>query len=121
MEKSKTKDKEGRPLIEFDWGEFKSLCKLQCTLIEIAGWFKCSEKTIERACKREQEMSFVDYYKKHSQEGKISLRRQQYKKAMEGNITMLIWLGKQMLGQADKSEILQKDIQIIIDEQDKNA
>ena len=32
---------------------------------------------------------------------KESLRRQQYKMAMEGNVTMLIWLGKQLLGQKE--------------------
>jgi hypothetical protein len=36
--------------------------------------------------------------------GKTSLRRVQYTKAMEGNIGMLIWLGKQYLGQAEKRE-----------------
>jgi len=31
-----------------------------------------------------------------------SLRRLQVKKALEGNTTMLIWLGKQLLGQTDR-------------------
>lgn len=34
----------------------------------------------------------------------MCLRREQYKAAMGGNTTMLIWLGKQLLGQSDKSE-----------------
>lgn len=37
--------------------------------------------------------------------GKATLRRLQWKGATEGNPTMLIWLGKQMLGQKDKAEI----------------
>lgn len=37
--------------------------------------------------------------------GKASLRRMQFKSAEDGNVTMQIWLGKQMLGQRDKSEI----------------
>lgn len=32
---------------------------------------------------------------------KVKLRRAQMDKALEGNPTMLIWLGKQMLGQSD--------------------
>lgn len=32
---------------------------------------------------------------------KIKLRRAQMEKALEGNPTLLIWLGKQMLGQSD--------------------
>ena len=34
----------------------------------------------------------------------MSLRRMQFEKAQTGNTTMLIWLGKQMLGQKDKIE-----------------
>jgi hypothetical protein len=33
------------------------------------------------------------------------LRRKQLEKAMGGDSTMLIWLGKNMLGQSDKSEV----------------
>ena len=33
--------------------------------------------------------------------GRVKLRRAQYEKALEGNPTMLIWLGKNMLGQSD--------------------
>ena len=42
-----------------------------------------------------------------SGEGLASLRRRQFKAANEGNATMLIWLGKQYLGQSDKQEIAQ--------------
>jgi hypothetical protein len=43
------------------------------------------------------------------EEGRMSLRRLQWKKAQEGNTTMLIWLGKQYLGQSDKQELTGKD------------
>jgi hypothetical protein len=39
------------------------------------------------------------------QAGFVSLRRKQYELAMAGNATMLIFLGKQYLGQADKREV----------------
>jgi hypothetical protein len=38
-------------------------------------------------------------------EGLASLRRRQFKAANDGNATMLVWLGKQYLGQSDKQEI----------------
>lgn len=94
-----------RPRIEINWEEFDKLCNLQCTLSEIAGWFGCSEDTIERACKREKNEGFADYYKKKSQNGKISLRRKQMEIALKGNVGMLIWLGKQYLGQNDKQAL----------------
>lgn len=93
-----------RPVIEIKKEQFESLCNLQCTLDEIAGFFKCSSDTIERWCKRTYNESFADAYKTYSQGGKISLRREQWKLAQKGNASMLIWLGKQWLGQTEKVE-----------------
>ena len=89
-----------RPRIDIDADQFKKLCSIQCTLSEIASWFKCSEDTIERWCRRELGMSFADAFKTFSADGKISLRRTQFKLA-EHNTSMAIWLGKQYLGQKD--------------------
>lgn len=99
-----TKGKGGRPRIEIDWIECEKLAELQCTLAEVAGWFKCSEDTIEARLKEAHSLSFPEYIKKFGAKGLISLRRKQLQKAMEGNTTMLIWLGKQLLGQRDKME-----------------
>lgn len=90
----------GRPRIKIDKGTFENLCHFQCTLEEIAYWFKCSADTIERWCKREYNLSFADAYKKYSAGGKISLRRTQFKLA-EKSASMAIFLGKQYLGQKD--------------------
>lgn len=38
------------------------------------------------------------------EQGRASLRRQQFKAAETGNVTMQIWLGKQWLGQKDQTE-----------------
>lgn len=92
-----------RPLIEIDREQFEKLCGLQCTLNEIAGFFKCSEDTIERWCKREFKEGFAEVYKIYSVNGKISLRRTQFKLA-ERHPGMAIFLGKQYLGQTDKVE-----------------
>jgi transposase len=89
-----------RPQIEINKEHFENLCNMQCTLEEIAGFFKCSKDTIERWCERTYEEGFADTYKKYSQNGKISLRRYQFKLA-EKNASMAIWLGKQYLGQTD--------------------
>jgi len=93
----------GRPKKEIDKKTFEGLCNLQCTLVEIAGFFDCCEDTIENWCKKEYGMTFSETYKRYSQNGKISLRRYQYKQA-EHNVTMAIWLGKQWLNQAEKIE-----------------
>lgn len=90
-----------RPRKEIDQENFEKLCGLQCTLDEIAGFFKCSSDTIERWCKRTYNESFADTFKKHSAAGKMSLRRAQFKLA-EKSAAMAIWLGKQYLGQRDR-------------------
>lgn len=93
----------GRPRIEIDKEQFEKLCYLQCTLAEIAAWFKCSEDTIENWSKRTYKSNFSDIYKTYSAGGKVSLRRWQFKMA-EHNTSMAIWLGKQYLGQKDYIE-----------------
>lgn len=105
-----------RPRIEIDTEQFKKLCAIQCTLAEIASWFKCSEDTLERWCKREFDMSFADVYKIWSADGKISLRRTQFRMA-ETNVAMAIWLGKQYLGQTEKVE--QSNIEIDAESQEQ--
>ena len=105
MTSAKQKKKAGRHKIPIDWEEFDKLCLMQCTLSEIADWFQCSVDTIERRCLSEKKLYFAEYFKKKSVGGKVSLRRAQFKAATGGNVSMMIWLGKQYLGQKDKQEI----------------
>ena len=97
-----------RPTKEINQEQFESLCNLQCTLEEIAGFFKCNRDTIDAWCKRTYKDGFSAIYKKYSQNGKISLRRYQFKLAKH-NASMAIWLGKQYLGQTDKLELERAD------------
>ena len=99
------KQKRGPKKIELDWVQFDKLCSLQCPLKEIASWFDCSEDTIERRVIETHGIKFAEYYEQRRGRGKISIRRKQYDVAMSGNVVMLIWLGKQYLGQSDKQEI----------------
>lgn len=91
-----------RPKIEIDFDMVKKLCAIQCTGQEIADVLDVSYDTLERRVKEVYQISFADYIKKHSANGKMSLRRKQHEVAMNGNTTMLVWLGKQYLGQTDK-------------------
>lgn len=92
----------GRPRAVINWKALDALCMAQCTLTEIAAHLGVSEDTIERAVSRERGMSFAEYFEQKRKAGFASLRRKQHQIAMEGNVTMLIWLGKQWLGQSDK-------------------
>ena len=93
-----------RPRIEIDQTQFEKLCGLQCSLEEIAGWFNCSEDTIEKWCQRTYEERFTDVFAKKRCAGKISLRRSQWKLA-EKSAAMAIFLGKNYLGQSDTTVV----------------
>lgn len=93
--------KMGRPIKHIDQAQFEKLCNILCTLDDIAGFFDCSVDTIENWCKKTYKETFSDIYKKKSAVGRVSLRRKQFEVAMSGDKTMLVWLGKQQLGQRD--------------------
>lgn len=95
----------GRPKVDIKKDEFEKLCAIQCTKQEIADWYRCSEDSIERFCHREYGASFAVVYAQKKSVGKISLRRRQFQTAEKGNTSMLIWLGKQYLGQSEKQEV----------------
>lgn len=91
----------GRPKKEIDTDMVEKLASIFCTNEEIAEIVGCHRDTLAD--------NFSAYIKKGREHGKMSLRRKQYEKAMTGNTTMLIWLGKQFLGQSDKIETREDD------------
>lgn len=98
--------KMGRPKIEIKQDEFEKLCAMQCTEEEIAGWYRCSVDTLENWCRRTYKTTFSAIYKTLSANGKMSLRRTQFRIA-ETNASMAIFLGKQYLGQRD---VIEQDV-----------
>ena len=84
---------------EIDLVELEKLCQLACTDEEIAAWFNTSTRTIER---RRKEPRFAEVMARGKAKGRISVRRMQMKLLEQGNATMGVWLGKQLLGQRDQ-------------------
>ena len=74
--------------------DVRKLAERFWTKSEIAAFFNCSEKTIYNR--------FTEIITKGRENGKANLRDVQLKSALAGNVTMLIWLGKQYLNQTDK-------------------
>jgi hypothetical protein len=93
-----------RPRKKIDWKTVANLCGIQCTLAEISSVLDVSDDTIQRACQREHKMPFGDYLKRHRLKGFVSIRRKQYEVATAGNVSMLIWLGKNWLDQRDQPD-----------------
>src|SRR6056297_3597022 len=67
-----------------------------------------SDKTLTKLIKEKTGLSFSEYKDQKKEPLRINLLKKQYDVAMAGNVSMLIWLGKQHLGQKDKQELKQK-------------
>lgn len=98
-----------RPRKKIDKEQFEKLCGLQCTIEEICCYFDCDDKTLSAWCQRTYKKRFSEIFKIKRGSGKISLRRKQFETAMAGNPTMLIWLGRNYLGQTDRIDVAVED------------
>jgi hypothetical protein len=83
----------GRPELLIDAKVVAGMAYVAATTLEIAEFVGCSPDVLERR--------FADVLRKKRTSMKLRLRRAQFRLAMEGNVTMLIWLGKQYLDQTD--------------------
>lgn len=81
----------------------ENLAKIQCTDEEIAAVIGLSVDVLTNS---NNGASFAEAKKRGQNSGKASLRRMQYEAAEKGNATILVWLGKQYLGQTDKQETI---------------
>ena len=85
----------GRPKLPIDGELVHKFAQWGCTVKEIAAHFECDPDTISARFSVELEKGRADL--------RMSLRQMQIKSATNGNVAMLIWLGKQMLGQQDRA------------------
>ena len=105
MNKKPTKNKKvvGRPKkYDIDPKEVEKLASYGMTNVQIADFFGCSKQLLS------------DNYRTYIAKGKLetikNLRKAQIDVALGGNVSMLIWLGKQMLGQSEKQEVTTKEL-----------
>ncbi len=90
--------KKTRPLLAIDHEQVTKLAERQWRNREIAAFFNCDEGTIRKR--------FSASLEKGRDSGKGKLRDLQWKAALNGNTAMLIFLGKQYLDQADKTDTM---------------
>ena len=99
----------GRPAALIDWKIVDRLLQAGCTGTQIAARVGIHANTLYEACKEAHKCNFSEYSHQKKEHGETLLHEQQFALAMQGNLGMLIWLGKQRLGQKDKSEHTGKD------------
>lgn len=86
-----------RPKANIDPEEVYKLAAIGATVDEMADFFKCDKGTLYNRFSTEMDKGRADL--------RLSLRQMQLKAARGGNIVMMIWLGKQMLGQIDRAQL----------------
>jgi len=91
----------GRPRLELDEGVIARLAARGCSTRAIAEIMDCSEDTMQRNYAALIRCSWVG--------GKIGLRCAQFELAMKGSARMLIWLGRQYLGQTNNGKRIDDD------------
>src|SRR6266702_427874 len=84
---------------KIDLAELERLSAMQCTDEEVAAWFGVTTRTIER---RRRNAKFAEVMNRGKAKGRISVRRMQMKLLEQGNATMGVWLGKNILNQVDE-------------------
>ena len=100
----------GAPLKSVDFEKLSKLCKYPLatedivSLLNIANDKKVSYDTVVRRLKEEfgKSMTFEDFKQQKLSSFRYSILAKQIELAQKGNVTMLIWLGKQYLSQSDK-------------------
>lgn len=90
------KGRGGRPKRKIDYAEVERLARFGATYTEIASVMDIPVDTLNK------DPEFRQAHKKGMDHVRISLRRAQLALAAQGNATMQIWLGKQLLGQSDR-------------------
>ena len=95
-----------RPLAKVDPAVVEGMAGVGATDIEIAEFCNCSVDTITRR--------FADNLRKSRAGMRMRLRTAQFKAAIAGDRTMLVWLGKVTLGQKDTTVLETRELPALV-------
>ena len=97
---------------KIDWDFVRKRFIQGCNFVQVAreiGYKTASSLSLR--CKRELGLLLSDFQKMCFDRGNNALHASQFKKAMEGDTSMLTWLGKNRLRQADKLEMKDEKVE----------
>ncbi len=92
-------------MIKINWNEVDEYLQAGLNGIEISEMLGIHPDTLYLRCKVEQQTDFSDYKATKRAKGIGKLKIAQYQKALNGDTSMLIWLGKNDLNQSDKRNL----------------
>lgn len=93
----------GRPRKPLDEEVMKRAASIGCNNDEIAALLGFTRPGFDCRLEREPDLALACETARNT--GRATLRRLQWQQASAGNPTMLIWLGKNMLSQTDRTEV----------------
>lgn len=96
--------KVGRPYVNINWDYLAKLFEAGSTVRGAAAAIGVEPNTLTRRCRRDLKRDLDEFRQTCRAKGDDQLRVKQFQLAMQGNTTMLIWLGKQRLNQAEKQQ-----------------
>jgi len=102
----------GRPEKPIDWKKVDQLLIAGCSGTEIAPHFDMHYNTFYNKVQEQYKMGFSEYSALKKEQGDSLLKAKQFEKAMSGDNSMLIWLGKNRLKQKDNHEFTDRELHV---------
>ena len=94
-----------RPQKDIDWKIVDAMLEADCEGTEVAARIGIHPDTLYLRCQKEKGMGFSEYLREKKANGNSLIKEKQFEAAtVDKDRSMLIWLGKQRLGQKDKLE-----------------
>jgi hypothetical protein len=97
-----------RPLAIIDWTEVDNLLMAGCSGKEIAGHIGINCNTLYERCTKDKDIPFGEYSQQKYAKGESLIKAKQFQKALgeclDGDNTLLIWLGKVRCEQRESKE-----------------
>ena len=96
--------------VTIDWEMVRKMATMHCSVRGVSAVLGVNEETMRKHCQREYGMPPGEWFAIQSERGMCKVRYQLAKAQIslaikDKNPTMLIWLGKQYLGQSDKGAL----------------
>ena len=96
-----------RPKTSIDWDTVNKLLEADCEGTEISAFLGIVPDTLYRRCQEDNGIGFADYLRLKKAKGNSLIKVKQFEAAVKDkDKAMLIWLGKNRLGQKDKHDVV---------------
>jgi hypothetical protein len=94
--------KMGRSVVAIDWKAVDHYLNAGCSGIQISCHLGIHFRTLYERCHGDHGIPWDEYLHNKKSQGHLMVLYKQFSKAVSGDNSMLIWVGKQQLGQRDE-------------------